>query len=114
MDRDTAIALLDRLHQAQNEFYAGGSGVALEQLLAPGITWTVPGGSPIAGTYRGLPEVSGYFRRRRDLAASTFRMTRRGGRFVFSRHSMSQRMFRPSLFRKARRPSWRSASCVPR
>jgi hypothetical protein len=23
MDRDTAIDLLDRLHQAQNEFYAG-------------------------------------------------------------------------------------------
>ena len=35
MNRDTAIDLLDRLHKAQNEFYAGGSGAALGQLLAP-------------------------------------------------------------------------------
>ena len=28
MNRDTAIGLLDRLHKAQNEFYAGGSGTA--------------------------------------------------------------------------------------
>ena len=33
-NRDTAIELLDRLQRAQNEFYAGGSGAALEQLLA--------------------------------------------------------------------------------
>ena len=72
MNRDAAIALLDRLHEAQNEFYAGGSGAALEQLLAPSITWTVP-----AGTYRGLGEVLDYFERRRDLAGRTFRMSRR-------------------------------------
>jgi ketosteroid isomerase-like protein len=77
MDRDVAIALLDRLHHAQNEFYAGGSGAALEQLLASNITWTVPGDNRIAGTYRGLEEVFDYFRRRRDLADRTFRMTRR-------------------------------------
>jgi ketosteroid isomerase-like protein len=77
MNRDTAIDLLDRLHKAQNEFYAGGSGAALEQLLAPNITWTVPGDNRIAGTYRGLEEVFGYFRRRRDLADRTFQMKRR-------------------------------------
>ena len=33
MNRDTAIGLLDRLHKAQNDFYAGGSGAALQQLL---------------------------------------------------------------------------------
>jgi hypothetical protein len=77
MDRDTAIDLLDRLHEAQNEFYAGGSGAPLEQLLAPNIAWTVPGDNRIAGTYRGLEEVFGYFRRRRDLAGHTFQMTRR-------------------------------------
>jgi len=55
MNRDTAIGLLDRLHKAQNEFYAGGSGAALQQLLAPNIMWTVPGDNRIAGTYRGLP-----------------------------------------------------------
>jgi ketosteroid isomerase-like protein len=77
VDRDAAIALLNRLHEAQNEFYAGGSGAVLEQLLVPDITWTVPGDSPIAGTYHGLGEVFDYFARRRDLADRTFRMTRR-------------------------------------
>jgi hypothetical protein len=57
VDRDAAIALLDRLHEAQNEFYAGGSGAALQRLLASSITWTVPGDNSIAGTYRGLGEV---------------------------------------------------------
>jgi ketosteroid isomerase-like protein len=66
MNRDTAIDLLDRLHKAQNEFYAGGSGAALEQLLAPNITWTVPADNRIAGNYRGLKEVFGYLRRRRN------------------------------------------------
>ena len=77
MNRDTAIELLDRLHKAQNELYAGGAGTELQQLLAPNITWTVPGDSRIAGTYRGLEEVFGYFRRRRDLADRTFQMKRR-------------------------------------
>jgi ketosteroid isomerase-like protein len=77
MNRDTAIDLLDRLHKAQNEFYAGGSGAPLEQLLAPSITWTVPGDNRIAGTYRGLEQVLDYMRRRRDLADHTFRMKRR-------------------------------------
>jgi ketosteroid isomerase-like protein len=77
MNRDVAIDLLDRLHKAQNEFYAGGSGAALEQLLAPSITWTVPGDNRIAGTYRGFGEVFAYFRRRRDLADNTLRMKRR-------------------------------------
>jgi|HubBroStandDraft_5_1064220.scaffolds.fasta_scaffold64122_3 ketosteroid isomerase-like protein len=77
MNRDTAVALLDRLQQAQNEFYAGGSGAAFPQILTPDITWTVPGRNRISGTYRGLEEVLGYFRLRRDLADRTFRLTRR-------------------------------------
>jgi len=77
MNRAVAIALLDRLHKAQNDFYSGGGGGALQQLLAPSITWTVPGDNAIAGTYRGLDEVLDYFRRRRDLADRTFQMTRR-------------------------------------
>lgn len=77
MNRNTAIGLLDRLHEAQNEFYAGGSSAALEHLLAPSIRWTVPGDSRIAGNYRGIGEVFGYFRRRRDLADNTFQMKRR-------------------------------------
>ncbi len=77
MNRDEAIDVLDQLHRAQNEFYAGGQPGQLPQLLATGITWTIPGRSPIAGTYRGVAEVLDYFRRRRDVAAGTFRITRR-------------------------------------
>ena len=77
MDADAAIALLDRLHEAQNELYAGGSEAAIRELLVADITWTVPGDSPIAGTYHGLEEVFDYFRRRRELAGRTFRMQRR-------------------------------------
>jgi ketosteroid isomerase-like protein len=77
MNRDTAIDLLDRLHKAQNQFYAGGSGAALDQLLDRNITWTVPGDNRIAGIYRGIEEVLDYFRRRRDLANSTFQLKRR-------------------------------------
>jgi ketosteroid isomerase-like protein len=77
MNRDIANGLLDRLHTAQNEFYGGRSDAALQQLLAPNITWTVPGDNRIAGTYRGLEEVFDYFRRRRDLADHTFQMKRR-------------------------------------
>jgi ketosteroid isomerase-like protein len=76
INRGAAIELLDRLHAAQNEFYGGGSGAALEQLLSPAIAWTVPGDNRIAGEYRGLEEVLAYFRRRRDFADRTFRMQR--------------------------------------
>jgi ketosteroid isomerase-like protein len=75
--RDLAIELLDRLHQAQNDLYAGGSGAVLEQLLTPNITWTVPGDNNIAGVYRGRDQVLDYFRRRRDLAERTFQINRR-------------------------------------
>ncbi|HEY5317974.1 MAG TPA: nuclear transport factor 2 family protein [Solirubrobacteraceae bacterium] len=77
MNREAAIGLLGWLHEAQNDFYAGGSGDALRQLLAPDVTWTVPGDGAIAGTYRGLEHVLDYFRRRRDLAQRTFQMKRR-------------------------------------
>ena len=77
MDRAAAVALLDELHRAQNEFYAGGPADTLEGLLTPGVTWTIPGHSPLAGTYRGRPQVLGYFSMRRDLAARTFQITRR-------------------------------------
>ena len=69
VDRDAAIAVLDRLHEAQSELYAGGAGAALERLLAPDVTWTVPGDNAIAGTYRGLDEVLGYRRRRTSRTA---------------------------------------------
>jgi hypothetical protein len=34
----TAIGILDRLHSAQNEFYAGGSSAMLKQLLTADIS----------------------------------------------------------------------------
>jgi hypothetical protein len=77
VNRNEALDLLDRLHLAQNEFYAGGEATALRGLLAPDITWTVPGHNRIAGVYHGLDEVFGYFGRRRDLAGRSFRMQRR-------------------------------------
>lgn len=77
MDREQAVSLLERLHIAQNEFYAGGGDASLRSLLAPDVAWTVPGANSIAGTYQGVEAVFDYFRRRRDLAAGSFRMTRR-------------------------------------
>jgi len=76
VNRDAAVDLLDRLHEAQNAFYAGGSGDALSRLLAPKVMWTVPGNNRIAGTYHGPEEVFDYFRRRRELADHTFQMRR--------------------------------------
>jgi ketosteroid isomerase-like protein len=77
VDRAEALALLARLHSAQNSFYSGGDEGELTTLLASDITWHVPGRNLIAGTYRGHGEVIGYFTRRRDLAANTFQITSR-------------------------------------
>jgi ketosteroid isomerase-like protein len=77
VDRAEALALLARLHSAQNSFYSGGDEGELQTLLTSDITWHVPGSNLIAGTYRGRGEVIGYFTRRRDLAGNTFRITRR-------------------------------------
>ena len=68
MDRAGAIALLDALHRAQNEFYAGGEGAPLRELVTPDITWIVPGDNHIAGSYHGIDAVFDYFRRRREFA----------------------------------------------
>ncbi len=76
MNRGEAVDLLDRLHAAQNEHYAGGPEDAVRALLTDDVVWTVPGSNAIAGTYRGRDEVLAYFRRRRDLADGTFRMRR--------------------------------------
>ena len=67
-------AVLQRLHAAQGEFYAGGSGEGLRALLAEDVVWTVPGRNAIAGVYEGIDAVFAYFARRRDLADRTFRM----------------------------------------
>ena len=74
MDRNTAESILAELHAAQNAMYAGGDLDAMRSLLTADIEWHVPGENAIAGTYRGLDEVLGYFRRRRELAAHTLRL----------------------------------------
>ena len=74
MDREEARRILARLHAAQAAFYAGGPEEPLRALLTEDIVWTVPGKNAIAGEYRGVQAVMAYFRRRRDLAARTFRM----------------------------------------
>ena len=65
---------LDRLHEAQGAFYAGGPGAPLRELLADDVTWHVPGRNAIAGDYAGREAVMAYFARRRDLAQRSFRM----------------------------------------
>jgi ketosteroid isomerase-like protein len=77
MDDAEATALLARLHEAQNRFYGGGDASGFAELLAPDITWTVPGRNAIAGHYRGLDAVLGYFTRRRAIAGLSFRLHRR-------------------------------------
>jgi YbgC/YbaW family acyl-CoA thioester hydrolase len=79
VDRPTSLqaeagALLRRLHAAQNDFYGGGCDAALRAVLSPGVSWHVPGRNAIAGDYEGVEAVLGYFARRRDLAARTFRL----------------------------------------
>lgn len=74
MDRVTALACLERLHCAQSQFYAGGSGQAVRELLDEDIVWRVPGENAIAGVFVGVDAVMEYFARRRDLASRTFRM----------------------------------------
>jgi YbgC/YbaW family acyl-CoA thioester hydrolase len=78
MDRDGAGALLRRLHEAQNAFYGGGEEAALRDVLSEDVTWHVPGRNAIAGDYRGIEAVLGYFAMRRDLAGRTFRLRSRG------------------------------------
>jgi ketosteroid isomerase-like protein len=74
MDRDLVVKTLDRLHRAQDCFYAGLSGAPLYELLTDDVVWHVPGDNPIAGTYEGIDEVMAYFRRRRELADRSFRL----------------------------------------
>jgi ketosteroid isomerase-like protein len=74
MDRVAAAALLDRLHRAQNAFYAGGDDGPLRALLHPEVSWHIPGRSAIAGSYRGADAVLAYMSRRRRLADATLRL----------------------------------------
>jgi len=62
------------LHAAQNAMYAGGDVEAMRALLTDDVEWHVPGENAIAGSYKGVDEVLGYFRGRRKLASGTLRL----------------------------------------
>jgi uncharacterized protein len=74
--RDEAVAVIDRVHEAQARPYTDGDPGPVRELLSEDIAWHVPGRSPIAGRYRGLDEVIEYMLARRRLADGTFRMHR--------------------------------------
>lgn len=78
MQRNDALALVRRLHAAQNHFYQGEGDNALREILSEEVAWHVPGHNAIAGTYRGIDAVLGYFARRRDLAACTLTLHSEG------------------------------------
>jgi ketosteroid isomerase-like protein len=74
LDRERAVALLARLHEAQNAYYAGGAVDGLRALLAEDVAWHVAGTNAIAGRYVGRDAVLTYFDRRRAIASETFRL----------------------------------------
>lgn len=74
LTHDEAAALLRRLHDVQSTVYAGGDPAELATVLTVDVVWHVPGDNAIAGTYRGIGEVTGYMLRRRELAERTFTM----------------------------------------
>ena len=47
-----------------------GNGKVLAALVAPDAEWHIPGVSPISGTYRGLNEIFGFWRKVAALAPS--------------------------------------------
>lgn len=53
---------------------ARGDGRVLAQLLHPEAEWHVPGRSPLAGTYRGLDAIFGFWKRVATLAPGGLRL----------------------------------------
>jgi ketosteroid isomerase-like protein len=47
---------------------------AFHQIFAEDITWHVPGRGPLAGDYKGIDGVIGYFGRSMELSGGTFRV----------------------------------------
>jgi len=74
MDRAHALAVLGRLHAAQNAMYAGGGDGEVRALLTDYFLWSIPGDNAIAGEHRGIDAVLAYFARRRELAGDTLQL----------------------------------------
>ena len=66
--------LIRDFHAAQNRFYAGGGQEPVRAMLAPDVTWHVPGRGAFAGDHVGRDEVLRCFAARRKLAHATFRI----------------------------------------
>jgi ketosteroid isomerase-like protein len=56
------------------EAFGRGDVSAVLEVLDPGITWHVPGRSPLSGDYKGHPGVLEFFGRCQTLAAGTLRV----------------------------------------
>jgi uncharacterized protein len=67
---DQNAALLRRAYGA----FAQGDVPAVLEVLADGITWHVPGRSPLSGDYKGHDEVVGFFTKSMELSAGTLRV----------------------------------------
>jgi predicted kinase/ketosteroid isomerase-like protein len=74
VNHETARAIVDKLHAALGDVYAGGDMGPLRELLTDDVSWHVPGRNVIAGAYRGIDEVFGYFVLRREHAGNTLRL----------------------------------------
>ena len=74
MNEHPNVEMMRRFYAVHDAYYAGGSREELEAMMADDIAWHVPGRNAIAGTYRGLDEVFGYFDARRAHARGTFRI----------------------------------------
>ena len=53
---------------------ARGDGKVLAEMLAPDARWTIPGHSPLAGTYVGLKEIFSFWKRVAELAPGGLRL----------------------------------------
>jgi ketosteroid isomerase-like protein len=73
--RELNLRALEAFYERQRAFYAGEEADPLEELLADDVVWHVPGSNAIAGDYEGVEAVAAYFRKRRDQARGTFRIT---------------------------------------
>lgn len=53
---------------------ARGDGKVLASMLAPDALWTIPGRSPLAGTYTGLTQIFSFWKKVADLAPGGLRL----------------------------------------
>ena len=102
----SARATIDKFMSLQRAMYAGGDLDALRDLLAEDVVWHVPGRSSIAGEHRGRDAVLEYFRRRRDIAGGTLRITHRG---EVERDGLLVQLADGSAVIGGRRATWRTA-----